>query len=489
MSCIYYIWYGHGTNPKDGYIGKDSSDDFQRIYSHVHEAYTGGNLYGSEYLIRQYGASGVRYTAFTAEENYGIPNLQEIKRLMTEKNDKLGYWTFENDKDLELAELLHIVYARVSGTGLSLRNVNIGGDNSLKLTYHAPQTIQDSQKNNQRLTTIEVSQWNKAELYKKILYPVQYRWVEELVRKKVESIWQDAGFQAEMIEICLKEDKDQARETIRQRIIQDLQKDLTIAFKNAGYSEKEINNWNIQFDTTAIVEFVYSIIQKRWDFATAKTIRLNKGEGLEKALEDVIFRYIKGDRQGQAVDVKVPVAAIQSIDFQPKTFPEWYNKLAQDLGQLILKRAQDKNDPANGAKNAAWKASANFFIQVYEEIEGARRNAYAELHQVATADTVPVITTLSQKMKQAYSEKGLLSASSVLFQHWVLFYDDMMQYLRQNNKLPELIYLTKDKDKLTRKGEGYYVYQGQYLAGIKHGWDRAQWGRNTRNNLRHWNYF
>ena len=50
------------------------------------------------------------------------------------------------------------------------------------------------------------------------------------------------GFQAEMIEICLKEDKDQARETIRQRIIQDLQKDLTIAFKNAGYSEKEINN-------------------------------------------------------------------------------------------------------------------------------------------------------------------------------------------------------------------------------------------------------
>ena len=94
---------------------------------------------------------------------------------MTEKNDKLGYWTFENDKDLELAELLHIVYARVSGTGLSLRNVHIGGDNSLKLTYHAPQTIQDSQKNNQRLTTIEVSQWNKAELYKKILYPVQYR--------------------------------------------------------------------------------------------------------------------------------------------------------------------------------------------------------------------------------------------------------------------------------------------------------------------------
>lgn len=77
---------------------------------------------------------------------------------MTKKNDKLGYWTFEANTDLELAELLHIVYARVSGTGLSLRNVNIGGDSSLKLTYHAPQTIQDSQKENKRLTTIEVSQ-------------------------------------------------------------------------------------------------------------------------------------------------------------------------------------------------------------------------------------------------------------------------------------------------------------------------------------------
>lgn len=70
-------------------------------------------------------------------------------------------------------------------------------------------------------------------------------------------------------------------------------------------------------------------------------------------MKDVIFKYIKGDRQGQAVDVKVPVAAIQSIEFQPKTFPEWYNLLKQDLDNLILKRAQDKNDSANGAKNAA----------------------------------------------------------------------------------------------------------------------------------------
>ena len=489
MSCIYYIWYGHGTNPKDGYIGKDGSDDFQRIYSHVHEAYTGGNLYGSEYLIRQYGASGVRYTAFTKAENYGIAHLEEIKALMTKKNDKLGYWTFEANTDLELAELLHIVYARVSGTGLSLRNVNIGGDSSLKLTYHAPQTIQDSQKENKRLTTIEVSQWNKAELYKKILYPVQYRWVEELVRQKIESIWQDGNFQTEMIRICLEENKDQARETIRQRIIQNLKEDLAAAFENAGYSKEEIKNWNIQFDTTAIVEFVYSIIQKRWDFATAKTIRLNKGEGLEKALKDVIFKYIKGDRQGQAVDVKVPVAAIQSIEFQPKTFPEWYNLLKQDLDNLILKRAQDKNDSANGAKNAAWQASANFFIHVYEEIESARKNAYAELHQVETADTVPVITTLSQKMRQAYSEKGLLSASSVLFQHWILFYDDMMLHLKRQRKLQHLARHKPTGGLYQKKYDNSYVYQGAYQQGIEYGWSMARLPKNTHQNLRHWNYF
>lgn len=45
-----------------------------------------------------------------------------------------------------------------------------------------------------------------------------------------------------MIRICLEENKDQARETIRQRIIQNLKEDLAAAFENAGYSKEEIKN-------------------------------------------------------------------------------------------------------------------------------------------------------------------------------------------------------------------------------------------------------
>lgn len=151
MSHIYYIWKDQET-----YIGLDSGTGYGRIQDHIKSLIT-NSTDGARNLIKTYGITNVSYGVFPqggSSISWGLPAnvLTEFKKVWIPGDD------------LQLAEILHIIWAKT--WGVTLHNTTIGGQlkgntvyyvNDKSLTIHLRDRLDD---------------WERVR--KKILYPEIY---------------------------------------------------------------------------------------------------------------------------------------------------------------------------------------------------------------------------------------------------------------------------------------------------------------------------
>lgn len=162
MSYIYYVWKNH-----EAYIGLDSdSSNYNRIQEHIKSVLTTKTDSARE-MIKRYGPTGVSYGVFLKDSGgdtqWGLPKtvLDEFKKI----------WI--SSDDLQLAEILHIIWAKI--WGVKLHNITVGG----QLTGFTVKYAQD-----ESLTIHmgdKLDNWNRVR--KKILYPEIYGLLREVCNK------------------------------------------------------------------------------------------------------------------------------------------------------------------------------------------------------------------------------------------------------------------------------------------------------------------
>ena len=178
MASIYYI-YISGTTI--GYIGQDSGDGVDRICDHIKSAAT-PNPDSVGRMINQYGLDKLRYKIFYPPY-YGLS--PEIFELFEQ------YWTYSGNGDnayLDLAELLHVIRAKLLHTSAANFNTLIGGFQAsgvnATLTYklNVPENVNDAavkdilnnfrQELNENRFSVNLQKFEDS--WRKIVYPIGY---------------------------------------------------------------------------------------------------------------------------------------------------------------------------------------------------------------------------------------------------------------------------------------------------------------------------
>ena len=493
MSCIYYIWRTADKRGKsatklahaaEGYIGLDSSETYDRIKTHVIEGYNGVG-YESERMIRQYGASGVLYAAFEKSESFGIKDLEQIRSLMTDKTNALGYWEI-NGSDLQLAELLHIIYHRAMGTNFSTANKLIGGQ-GIKMKFIPAKSLTKLGINfgqPERFDTIDVSQWNRATLYKKILHPISYRVASEFVKKYTQDIWQQ-HIKA-IAALAIKNDRNGLKTLLQKLWKQNGQKQLDKYLHNFGFKNIQLKfNINPEKWAEKVAAFVFDDRMKRAMASKIQQSVKNPFDAAEWAhlvpeLADLIGKKISGKNQGDWWDIDVKVEWLQ--DAITEEDPEWFKLLTNNLSTPTLQQYGLK------AKEAAIQASIDFFSALYNKTKTKPINN--AMQRATRISFNPNTDSLSTRMYKEYRKR--LGQGAEILKYWDLFYADVMAYL----PIPEddrVRKISSDPLQYGRSNSKLY-YDGDYARHIQESQARVRTpasggGGNTLGALRRFNYF
>ena len=178
MGCIYYMYI---VGSSVGYIGQDSGDGINRISDHIKSASSASpDAVGR--MINQYGLDKLRYKLFEPPL-YGIP--QEIYDLFQQQWKYSGSGATSN---LDLAELLHIVRAKLLNTSAAKFNTLIGGfqasglDATLTYELNIPNNISEKSIQNilsnfrqelvEKRFSVNLQKFDES--WKKIVYPIAY---------------------------------------------------------------------------------------------------------------------------------------------------------------------------------------------------------------------------------------------------------------------------------------------------------------------------
>lgn len=186
MSFIYYIFESAGEGRGGGYIGQDSGDigSLVRIKEHIHDAYlTPSKGYMVEQLIREKSCGNLLFK-YHLGDTYGLPS-DVLSAFMTgSSNSNRGSWRLLSGTLLDVAEMLHIMSARLKGTDLTSSNVLIGGQGDFKIEYIYSD---EEQKLYQKYcgsalprNELHITRWNHADQLLRLFHPLSEQIIKEI---------------------------------------------------------------------------------------------------------------------------------------------------------------------------------------------------------------------------------------------------------------------------------------------------------------------
>lgn len=189
MSCIYYMW-ARDTNV--GYIGQDTTSNTARIIDHIKSAFT-EKPDSAGHLILDYGIDNLCFWIFGEDHPagpYGIP--QSIY------DGFLKQWKPESGYALiDIAEILHILHARLAGTEASRYNVLIGGFQAYNMpliynpdvteTAGMPSDVIDQLRKNFQAQRFSVNLAKDPQGWHKFVYPLGYLALADVVLPAIET--------------------------------------------------------------------------------------------------------------------------------------------------------------------------------------------------------------------------------------------------------------------------------------------------------------
>ena len=186
MSFIYYIFESAGSDRGGGYIGQDTGDigSFVRIKAHIHDAYLSPSAgYIVEQLIRTKSCGNLMFK-YHLGDTYGLPS--DVLSAFTEgaSSPDRGSWRLVSGSLLDLAEMLHIMSARLKGTDLTSSNILVGGQGDFKLEYIYSQKERDlyQQYCGSALprNEIHITRWNHADQLLRLFHPLSEQIIKEI---------------------------------------------------------------------------------------------------------------------------------------------------------------------------------------------------------------------------------------------------------------------------------------------------------------------
>jgi hypothetical protein len=196
VSFIYYIFESAGDGRGGGYIGQDSGDigTLERIKRHIYDAYLSpSNGFMVEQLIREKSCGNLLFK-YHLGDTYGLP--PEVLSAFTEgaSNSDRGSWRLISGTQLDLAEMLHIMSARLKGTDLTSSNVLIGGQGDFKIEYIYSKNEQDLYQEYCGGTLprneIHITRWNHADQLLRLFHPLSEQIIKEItlgyLRKQID---------------------------------------------------------------------------------------------------------------------------------------------------------------------------------------------------------------------------------------------------------------------------------------------------------------
>lgn len=187
MSFIYYIFESAGEGRGGGYIGQDTGDigSLIRIKEHIRDAYlTPSKGYMVEQLIREKSCGNLLFK-YHLGDTYGLPS--GVLSAFTEgaSNSDRGSWRLINGTQLDLAEMLHIMSARLKGVDLTSSNILIGGQGNFKIEYIYSTNEQDLYKEYcdgalLPKNEIHITRWNHADQLLRLFHPLSEQIIREI---------------------------------------------------------------------------------------------------------------------------------------------------------------------------------------------------------------------------------------------------------------------------------------------------------------------
>lgn len=324
MSCIYYIWKHH-----EAYVGLDSGSGYDRIQEHIKSVLT-KTTDSTRDMIKKYGITGVSYGIFLdngGDTRWGLPKkvLDEFKKIWMPSDD------------LQLAEILHIIWAKI--WGVKLHNITVGGQLTgctVKYAQDPSLTIHLGDK---------LDNWNRVR--KKILYPEIYGLLKKICNEVLIKEYRKPSFWESTLIYILKNPNESYA-----RICSNLEK---ITTKSLLREVGNILGPDIQQQyKDQIKKGVYlplNSLVKEYYFWVKQHINPNIHKNIEDIVNEIYTGW-QGKRKKGNSDSRVKRMVFTFnpselyADFkEPKKYPTWYQSLV-DTPHTIKPEIWSGNDPA-----------------------------------------------------------------------------------------------------------------------------------------------
>ena len=361
MACIYYMF--KPGEEGSGYIGQDGGETYDRIYQHVYDGYRPAKRYGSELLVQDNGASGLAYAVFE-DQNFGIK--QEVMDAFHE------VWELEDKSllgELDLAEIMHIILSRSSGWNLSDANIQIGGQNQIKLrlkNYDAIENALLSLGKEFELDTsdftnlskeITVSRFLQAREYQLLIAPIEFRLLKTFINTQLYQIYYDKNFVQTVINSGFATN-DKPLKKYMENIINNMLGKWNEAIQRAFGGQDYIPQINLNdINTDVLFQQIVTWIQERYNKQKFKKIAQN--QGIFSALK-YIYTSLNNDKK--TIKLKFSIPQLENIQTQNHPQPKWLKLLYQQANEIhshVTRAVQSpKLQVINRVKEAAYDGFA-----------------------------------------------------------------------------------------------------------------------------------
>lgn len=361
MACIYYMF--KPGEEGSGYIGQDGGETYDRIYQHVYDGYRPAKRYGAEDLVQRNGASGLAYAVFE-DDNFGIN--QEVMDAFHE------VWELEDQSligKLDLAEIMHIILSRSSGWNLSDANIQIGGQNQIKLRLKNYDEIENAltalgaefkleERDFSNLSKeITVSRFLQAREYQLLIAPIEFRLLKIFINTQLYRIYQDTNFVQTIINSGFSTNDPQSKKYM-QKIINDMLDQWNNAIQRAFGGQSYIPKINLN-DINTNVLFIQVVKWIRERFNKQKFQKIAYDKGIFSALK---YIYTSLNNDNKTIQLKFSIPQLENIQTQNHPQPKWLKLLHQQANEIHSHVTEAVQSPKlqvmNRVKEAAYDGFA-----------------------------------------------------------------------------------------------------------------------------------
>lgn len=339
-----YIYYIHSAVNTRGYIGQAQDNDGSRIKQHIHNAMKGDMSDGAARFIKDVGIANLQIKIYEDVYNYGLPeNIWGEFFQVWAYNGKTSWEQCSAGEQLDLAEIMHIVWAKITGSSLADYNTLVGGfQNGSTLTLVASNIIKDlNLQGNYDITRFKINLRNPKQMHQwyRLTDPLSYLNIRDTVVKPL-----NAFLKGQWVWRALLQDKrvkDVLREDFYSMFIEKIRE--TVKNKN---SIKEIN------EDTKYKEWASSFAQKLT--TTLVTVFNDEDSTARKILQAIIRKNVQGLLPGVKADVKYSLSETDSERILQPLLKR-INQLSVNIWLNIYKLLEE-----NLAKRQKFSASTAF---------------------------------------------------------------------------------------------------------------------------------